>query len=60
MAGVTPALIGVAQVTEAIKYFTGIGELLLGKLLVYDGETMNFYQADVERDPECPICGEKR
>jgi molybdopterin/thiamine biosynthesis adenylyltransferase len=55
--GVSPALVAAVQVTEAIKYFTGIGELLTGQLLIYDGESMTFIKAEVERDPQCPVCG---
>ena len=55
--GVTPALIGIIQVTEAIKYFTGVGELLKNQLLVYDGELMAFSKLRVNRDADCPVCG---
>jgi adenylyltransferase/sulfurtransferase len=55
--GVSPALIGVIQVTEAVKFFTGIGESLCGTLLIYDGETMSFLTAEVQRNPRCPVCG---
>lgn len=55
--GVTPALIAAVQVTEAVKHFTGIGELLAGQLLVYDGASMLFLKAAVARDPDCPVCG---
>jgi adenylyltransferase/sulfurtransferase len=44
-------------VTEAIKHFTGIGEMLAGELLVYDGASMRFLRARVERRPDCPACG---
>jgi adenylyltransferase/sulfurtransferase len=56
--GVTPALIATIQVTEAIKYFTGIGELLAGQLLVYDGTSMLFLKSEVQRRPDCPVCGQ--
>jgi len=55
--GVSPALIAIIQVTEAIKYFTGIGELLKGELLIYDGETMMFSKVRLRRNPDCPVCG---
>lgn len=54
--GVSPALIAIIQVTEAIKYFTGIGELLKGQLLIFDGEAMMFSKVRLKRDPDCPIC----
>jgi len=55
--GVTPAVIGSIQATEVLKYFTGIGELLANRLLIYDGETMEFNQVMMNRDPNCPVCG---
>ncbi|MFQ6040430.1 MAG: ThiF family adenylyltransferase, partial [Candidatus Poribacteria bacterium] len=48
--GVTPALIGVIQATEAIKYFTGIGELLKNQLLLYEGESMTFSKVHIRRE----------
>ncbi len=57
VAGVTPALIGSIQATEVLKYFTGIGELLANRLLIYDGEMMEFNQVTLNRDPDCPVCG---
>jgi len=57
VAGVTPALVAAVQVAEAIKYFLGLGELLAGRLLVYDGTGMRFFEVEVERSPQCPACG---
>ena len=55
--GVTPAVIGCIQATEAIKYITGIGKLLTNRLLVYDGLNMKFTELMVKRDPNCEHCG---
>ena len=55
--GVTPAVIGCIQVTEVIKYITGIGKLLTNRLLVYDGLNMTFTELAVKRDPNCEHCG---
>jgi len=55
--GVTPAVIGGLQATEAIKYITGIGELLAGRMISYDGLTLKFNEFKVERNPECQACG---
>jgi adenylyltransferase/sulfurtransferase len=55
--GVTPAVIGCIQATEAIKYIIGIGELLTNRLLVYDGLKMKFTELKVKRDPHCEHCG---
>jgi adenylyltransferase/sulfurtransferase len=55
--GATPVLIASIQVTEAVKHFAGIGEVLAGEVLFYDGMSMSFLKAKVERDPDCPVCG---
>ncbi len=55
--GVLPGLIGVIQATEAIKLLIGIGEPLIGRLLLVDALTMKFRTMKLRRDPECPACG---
>ena len=55
--GVAPAVIGCLQATEVIKYITGLGELLTGKLLMYDGLNLEFTRLEVKRDPNCQHCG---
>jgi len=55
--GVTPAVIGCIQATEAIKYLVGIGTLLTNRLLVYEGLSMKFTELLVNRDPDCEHCG---
>jgi molybdopterin/thiamine biosynthesis adenylyltransferase len=55
--GVTPAVIGCIQATEAIKYLVGIGTLLTNRLLVYEGLSMKFTELLVNRDPNCEHCG---
>lgn len=56
--GVLPGVIGTIQATEAIKVLTGIGEPLVGRLLLYDALNMEFRQLKLRRDPGCPVCGE--
>lgn len=56
--GVTPAVVGSLQATEAIKYLLGMGRLLTNRLLVYDGLSMKFTEFKVRRDPECRDCGQ--
>jgi len=58
--GVTPAVIGGIQATEAIKYITGIGALLAGRMLVYDGLGLTFKEFKVKRNPACDVCGHSR
>lgn len=55
--GVTPAVIACIQVTEVIKYITGLGQLLTGRLLIYDGLNMKFQDLKISRDPNCSHCG---
>jgi len=55
--GVTPAVIGCIQATEAIKCITGLGQLLANRLLIYDGQQMRFTELRVKRDPRCEHCG---
>lgn len=54
--GVIPGIIGCLQATEAVKYITGIGELLTNRLLVFDGSDIKFREVKLERDPQCPDC----
>jgi adenylyltransferase/sulfurtransferase len=56
--GVLCASIGSIQVNEAIKLLTGIGEPLVGRLMVYDALEMNYRTVKVRKDPNCAICGE--
>jgi molybdopterin/thiamine biosynthesis adenylyltransferase/rhodanese-related sulfurtransferase len=56
--GVLCATIGSIQTTEAIKVITGIGEPLVGSLMVYDALDMNFRKVKIRKDPQCPICSE--
>jgi molybdopterin/thiamine biosynthesis adenylyltransferase/rhodanese-related sulfurtransferase len=56
--GVLCASIGAIQVTEAIKLLTGVGEPLLGSLMVYDALEMNYRKIKVRKDPYCAVCGE--
>ena len=54
--GVLCASIGSIQVTEAIKLLTGIGEPLVGRLMVYDALEMSYRTIKIRKDPQCPIC----
>jgi molybdopterin/thiamine biosynthesis adenylyltransferase/rhodanese-related sulfurtransferase len=50
--------IGTAQGTEAVKLITGIGQPLIGRLMLYDALDMNWSTVRVTKDPDCPVCGE--
>ena len=56
--GVLCASIGSIQVNEAIKLLTGIGEPLIGKLMIYDALEMEYRKLRVRKDPNCALCGE--
>ena len=56
--GVLCASIGSIQVNEAIKLLTGIGDPLVGKLMIYDALEMEYRTLKVRKDPNCALCGE--
>ena len=56
--GVLCAAIGSIQVNEAIKLLTGIGDPLVGKLMIYDALEMEYRKLKVRKDPNCALCGE--
>ena len=55
--GVLPGTVGMIQATEAAKLILGIGESLVGRLLMYDALGMTFRTLKLQRDPACPMCG---
>lgn len=55
--GVLPGLVGTLQATEALKLILGLGEPLVGRLLLVDAARMRFRSVTVERDAACPACG---
>src|SRR5213078_2497980 len=55
--GVLCASVGSIQVNEAIKVIAGIGEPLVGRLMIYDALEMTYRSVNVRKDPECPVCG---
>lgn len=56
--GILPGFIGTLQATEVIKMLTGIGEPLIGRLLMVDALDMNFRTLNVPTNPDCPVCGD--
>jgi molybdopterin/thiamine biosynthesis adenylyltransferase len=57
--GAIPGMIGTIQATMAIKYLM-TGEIpLLGKLLIFNGDTMIFEQVSFDKNPQCKVCGPK-
>jgi len=57
--GVLPGIVGTLQANEALKLALGIGEPLVGKLVLFDALSVSFTQLEVRRDPACPVCGDQ-
>ena len=51
-------IMGLLQANEVIKLTIGIGEPLVGRLLLFEALSTSFTELKVRRDPDCPICGE--
>ena len=58
--GILPGVIGLIQATETVKLILGIGQPLIGRLLLYDALNMKFRELKLRKNPECPICGDNR
>ncbi len=58
--GILPGLIGVIQATEVIKLILGIGDPLIGRLLLVDALGMKFRELKLRKNPDCPVCGPHR
>ena len=56
--GILPGAVGTIQATETVKLILGIGEPLIGRLLLYDALGMSFREMTLRKDPDCPVCGE--
>ena len=55
--GILPGTIGLIQATETVKLILGIGEPLVGRLLLYDALGMRFRELKLRKNPQCPVCG---
>ena len=55
--GVICATIGAAQATEGVKLVTGIGDALIGRMMIYDALEARWQTIKINKDPECPVCG---
>ena len=56
--GVLPGVVGTIQATEAVKLIIGVGEPLVNRFMIYDALAMRFRELKLQRDPECPVCGD--
>lgn len=57
--GATPGVIGCLQAMETIKLITGVGEPLVGRLLIFNGSDMTFEEMEIKRNPRCPVCSKR-
>lgn len=55
--GVLPGIIGSLQALEAVKLVTGVGNSLVGRLLLFDGLKLQFREIELDKDPDCAVCG---
>ena len=55
--GIIPGIIGTLEATEALKYIMGIGDNLIGRMIMYDALAIEFRDIILERNPDCPVCG---
>ena len=58
--GILPGIVGTIQANETVKLILGIGEPLIGRLLLFDALKMKFRELKLRRNPECPVCGDHR
>jgi len=58
--GVLPGVIGTIQATEALKLLAGIGDPLVGRLMLYDALSMRFRELKLRKNTDCPVCGPNR
>ena len=58
--GILPGVIGVLQAIETVKLILGIGDPLIGRLLLFDALKMRFKEMKLRKNPECPMCGPKK
>jgi sulfur-carrier protein adenylyltransferase/sulfurtransferase len=56
--GVLPGVVGTLQTNEALKLALGIGQPLIGRLLLFDALTTEFDEMKIRRNPDCPVCGD--
>ena len=56
--GILPGMVGTMQATEVIKLIAGIGEPLIGRLLMVDALSMTFRTLKLRKNPDCPVCSE--
>ncbi len=56
--GILPGVVGTLEAVEAVKILLGVGDPLVGRLMLYDALQQRFTELKVERNPGCPVCGD--
>src|ERR671937_936394 len=56
--GILPGIVGLFEANEAVKLLLGLGDPLVGRLVMIDALTVEFRTLRLKRDPECPVCGD--
>jgi adenylyltransferase/sulfurtransferase len=56
--GILPGIVGLLQANEVVKLILGVGDSLVGRLLLFDALSMKFREMKLRKDPSCPICGD--
>ncbi len=56
--GAVAGMLGTIQAAEALKFATGVGDLLVNRLLIFNAKTMRYRTAAIKRNPKCPVCGD--
>jgi hypothetical protein len=57
--GVVPGIMGMLQANEVLKLILGVGEPLVGRLLLFDALDTSFSELHLKRDPQCPACSDE-
>lgn len=57
--GILPGTIGAMQATEAVKLILGVGESMIGRLMLYDALNMETTEVQLRKNPSCPMCGDE-
>lgn len=57
--GVLPGIIGSVQALETVKWLLGVGQSLVGRLVLFDGLAFNVRELALKKDPACPVCGDR-
>jgi molybdopterin/thiamine biosynthesis adenylyltransferase len=56
--GAIAGMLGTIQAAEALKYITGVGDLLVDRMMVFDAKKMNFRTVKLKKNPKCPVCSD--